>query len=81
MASSFSKEELRKEINSENSTNLTIYVFLPKIFWIPIYEIFYLFILVILQHADLEKTSSKEVRTQLQDKLKADFSSRKKELE
>jgi len=51
MAASFSKEELRKEINA------------------------------ILQNADLEKTSSKEVRTKLQDKLKVDFTSRKKELD
>lgn len=37
--------------------------------------------LAILQNADLEKTSSKEVRTKLQDKLKVDFTSRKKELD
>lgn len=38
-------------------------------------------ILVILQNSDLEKTSSKEVRNQLQIKLKVDFSQRKKELD
>lgn len=32
-------------------------------------------------HADLEKTSSKEVRNQLQVKFKADFSQRKKEID
>ncbi|CAG9809847.1 unnamed protein product [Chironomus riparius] len=51
MASSFSKDQLRKEINA------------------------------ILKNADLEKTSAKEVRLQLQNKLKVDFSSRKKELD
>jgi len=51
MASSFTKDELRKEINA------------------------------ILQKSDLEKTSSKEVRNKLQDKLNADFSSRKKEID
>lgn len=35
----------------------------------------------ILKTADLEKTSSKEVRNQLQDKLKVDFTTRKKELD
>ncbi|KAG5673816.1 hypothetical protein PVAND_003832 [Polypedilum vanderplanki] len=51
MASAFSKDQLRKEINS------------------------------ILKGADLEKTSAKEVRLQLQNKLKVDFTSRKKELD
>lgn len=51
MASAFSKDQLRKEINA------------------------------ILKDADLEKTSAKEVRLQLQDKLKVDFTSRKKELD
>lgn len=36
---------------------------------------------MILQKSDLEKTSSKEVRNKLQDKLNADFSSRKKEID
>lgn len=51
MASTFTKDQLRKEINA------------------------------ILRNADLEKTSAKEVRLQLEKKLKVDFSSRKKELD
>jgi len=35
----------------------------------------------ILQNSDLEKTTSKEVRTKLQDKLKVDLTPRKKELD
>lgn len=38
-------------------------------------------ILAILQTSDLEKTSSKVVRTQLEEKLKVDLTSRKKELD
>lgn len=38
-------------------------------------------LLAILQKSDLEKTSSKEVRNQLQEKLSIDLTSRKKELD
>lgn len=83
MASSFSKDELRKEINGENQKfNELVFVF----FWKFRRNFIYLMagnnlILAILQHADLDKTSSKEVRNQLQIKLKVDFSTRKKELD
>lgn len=40
-----------------------------------------IFLLVILENSDLEKTTAKVVRMQLEQKLKVDFSSRKKELD
>lgn len=42
---------------------------------------FIIFVIAILATADLEKISSKEVRNQLQVKLKTDFSQRKKEID
>lgn len=41
----------------------------------------FVFLIAILQTSDLEKTTAKVVRLQLEQKLKVDFSSRKKELD
>lgn len=93
MASAFSKDELRKEIKGknlkstwqkgkvkfkkalpeENSKNAgKTFVFIIICYWN---------FSAILQHADLEKTSSKEVRSQLGKKLDCDFKNRKAEID
>lgn len=91
MASSFSKDELRKEINGESVKKPRKLFFfleiLARIALVAIYGspalllIFCVRFSAILQNSDLEKTSSKEVRNQLQDKLHIDLTSRKKELD
>lgn len=90
MALSFSKDDLRKEINGERMKLVRTNEFFSKIFVIS-RELFdvhgrqinflILKILAILATADLEKTSSKVVRSQLEEKLKVDLTSRKKELD